>query len=68
MTDLKSLLSAVQSGDATTSKTAAGTLMNDLKSQAETFQSQLASMAQPPFFDGAGGGLANVRSAYFQWS
>lgn len=52
LTDFKSLLSAVQSGDATASKSAASTLMNDLKSQAEMFQVR----------------LGHVVSSYTQWS
>ena len=68
LADLESLLSAVQSGDATASQTAAGTVMDDLKNQAEAFQDRLASLAAPQSSGGGGAGVGNVLSAYFQWS
>ena len=69
MADLKSLLTAVQSGDGTACKTAAQALLDNLQAQAEEFQTELAKVAPPlPSFGGQGSGVENVRSAYFQWS
>jgi hypothetical protein len=69
MTDLKNLLTAVQSGDGTACKTAAAALLDGLRAQAEEFQTELARVAPPlPAFGSQGSGVENVRSAYFQWS
>ena len=69
MTNLKSLLAAVQSGDGTASKTAAAALLDNLQAQAEEFQIQLAKVAPPlPSSGSQGSGVENVLSAYFQWS
>lgn len=68
MTDLKSLLAAVQSGDGTASKTAAAALLDGLKAQAEEFQTQLAGIAPLPSSSSQDSGVGNVLSAYFQWS
>jgi hypothetical protein len=69
MTDLKSLLAAVQAGDGDASQTAAVALLGDLKAQAEEFQTELAKVAPPlPSFGSQGSGVENVQSAYFQWS
>jgi hypothetical protein len=43
---------------------AAPAVMSDLQSQAASFQSRLASMGQPPFFDRPGGGFGNAPSPF----
>ncbi len=48
VTDLKALLAAVQSGDATASKTATNTLITDLKNSAEASQDQPMGPPPPP--------------------
>jgi hypothetical protein len=47
MADLGNLLSAVQSGDASASQTAAAALIDHVKSQADAFRTQLASLLTP---------------------
>jgi hypothetical protein len=47
MTDLGSLLSAVQSGDAAGSQSAATALINDIETQADEFRTRLASLFPP---------------------
>src|SRR5208337_972683 len=61
VTDLKALLAAVQSGDATASKTAADTLIKDLKNSAEASQDQ--PMGPPP---GQSSSLGNTLASLLQ--